>query len=279
MPPQNQDTARQPLLAACDYQNEDGQCDGIVPPDPLAGPRDESTDATHNQQEYNEDELQEGAGNGVPPTHCIEKLGLSIGIIVGVTVQLSTLAGNFVNVTVWGTEDGPYAMTTFIVWCCFMSSMFFVSFGLLRCLVQMSLQMAFKMEQNKPSIVVDVPSDNPLPNPTGFSSMNSSSSGHFSLSSASSQGELLEDVMWHMRLHYVLGINLGISISWIATNIALGNQRVALVFALTPPLLGLVLFWWTRKDRTSPKDGLITRRRENFDLLPTISEEPEDFAI
>lgn len=276
MPPQNLETARQPLLGAGDYRNEDGLRNGVVPSDPLAH---ESSNVIHYHQEYSEEEIQDGVSNGAPPTHCIEKLGLSIGIIVGVTVQLSTLAGNFVNVTVWGTEDGPYAMTTFIVWCCFMSSMFFVSFGLLRCLVQMSLQMAFKVEQNKPSIVLDIPSDNPLPSPSGFSSMNSSSSGHNSLSSISSQDDLLEDVMWHMRLHYVLGINLGISFSWIATNVALGNQRVSLVFALAPPLLGLVLFWWMRQDRTRPKDGLITRRRENFDPLPTISEEPGEFAI
>jgi len=275
MPPQNTQTARQPLLEGSDYHYEDVPFDGIVPPDPFAGLHHESTIVVHNQQDYNEEELQDDDDKAVPPTHCIEKLGLFIGLIIGVTVQLSTLAGNFVNVTVWGTEDGPYAMTTFIVWCCFMSSMFFVSFGLLRCLVQMSLQMVYKMEQDKASMVVDVPSDNPLPNPAGFSSMNSSS-GHDSFSTISTQDELLEDVMWHMRLHYVLGINLGISFSWIATNVALGNQRVSLVFALAPPLLGLALFWWMKRSRTSHDDGVTTRRPQDFDPLPTISEE---FAI
>lgn len=252
--------ARQPLLED-DRCFEDGLDDGIVPPDPLAG-------ANVLLDEEQGEELED-YNNVASPTKCIQKLGLVLGMSIGITMQLAALAGNLVNAKVWVKEDGPYATTIFLVWCCFLSSLFFVAFGLLRCLVQMSLKMVHKMEQEKPMVVLDIPSDIPLPAPrrcpsrsvsfgdTPLSAPSRCPSRRVSFNSSATQqdeDELLEDVMWHMNSHYVLGINLGISLSWLATNVALGDHRVPLIFSLVPALLGLGYFWWVKHNRVNQID-------------------------
>ncbi|CAB9530920.1 expressed unknown protein [Seminavis robusta] len=160
----------QPLLDGTNDYFDDGLDEGIIiPPDPFATT---SNDAMQENSQLDEDDEGDSVNDyETSLIPCIEKLGLGIGIVVGATVQLATLAGNLVNIAIWGTEAGPYASTTFVVWCCCMSAMFFMAYVALRCLVQMSLKMVYKMEeenQDKDIIVVDVPSDNPMPSPSAF---------------------------------------------------------------------------------------------------------------
>lgn len=260
---------RQPLLAYDGYF-DDGLEDGnIVPPNPFAG-QDDPLGSGASQQDV-DDETEEDDNKAEYPTRCFEKLGLFIGIIIGMTVQLSTLSGSFVNVSVWGTEDGPYATTTFVVWCCLMSSMFFVAFGLLRFLVQMTLQMVYKMEHEKSlkrKLVVDVPSDNPMPTPSLFPSVSPARSlSNTHKCTPQDEHEVLEDVMWHMKLHYVLGVNLGIGLSWLVTNLALGDHRVSIVFSLAPPLLGLTWLRWMKQGRAVENKRVVAQ--ESFE--PTVN--------
>ena len=252
--------ARQPLLEDNGYYScDDGFGDGIVPPDPFASTREANLLSGSDQEDQGDDIEQE------LPSHCIEKLGLCLGIIIGMIVQLSTLGGSLVGVTVWGTEDGPYATITFAIWCCLMSSMFFVAFGLLRFLVQMSLRMVYRMERdqsNQRAMVVDAPTDSPTPNLSLLPAvwLEASSESTKTIDSKNER-QLLEDVMWHMKLHYVLGVNLGIGLSWLVTNLAFSDRRVSLIFSLVPPLLGFAWFRWMKQ---SSRDSLEDDESERF---------------
>jgi len=279
-----------PLLARaaaaddCDYCfGDDGM---IVPPDPFRSScdlyREEQGQVAKDDDDYHDDAWTLAATNNASPRPCMEKLGLGMGILMGITVQLSTLAGDLVNVTLWGfrEEGNMYVHASFIAWCCIMASLFFAVFAMLRFLIQMSFQMLVdKMERDDHNnqrttatiqnhhpfvtFVADIPTDAPLfhPNPISmfapppaapriFGNGDNNNADDYSSDDQNSMptkdqqhDELLEDIMVHVQRYYILGISFGISASWFVTNLLLGHERVPLVVSLVPPVLGFVYFY------------------------------------
>ena len=265
-----------------------GMCDdGVIPPNPFgsepnSAPSYENIGNSHGSstaaEEESEEEHEHEYDNETElPKPCIEKLGLGIGVMIGITIQLSTLAGTYVDVMVWGSDDGPYASTTFFLWCCFMCSMFFLVFGLLRFLVQMSFQMVYKMEEDSTvnAPVADVPSDSPMPSlfPAGrhrLYPLSRAANQRINISDSTCSSprdhvELLDEVMFHMKCHYILGISIGVSLSWIGTNVLLGGQRVSLWVALAPTLLGMFWCFWMKRDHAYSKLDDTTYGEEDWE--------------
>ena len=223
-----------------EYFENDGYFDeGIVPPNPFG--MESGNGAAHIIEQENYDDENDDVESQRLSLR-VKRFGLGVGVVVGIAVQLATLAGDYVNVMAWGTDDGPYANTTFIIWCCFMCSMFFFVFLLLRFLVQLSFQIS--EEHSTVNVqVADVPSESPMPNL--FPRIR-----HRGDPNMINQGQevLLEDITFHMKCYYTLGINIGISLSWIATNSLLQGERVSLFFALVPATLGVFYFTWMKQN-------------------------------
>lgn len=224
-----------------EYFENDGYFDEgiVVPPNPFG---EESSKGLANVKESNNDEGSIDDGESQRLSQRVNKLGLAIGVVVGIAIQLATLAGDYVNVMAWGTDDGPYANTTFILWCCFMCSMFFFVFMLLRYLVQLSFQIS---DENDAVVVqvADVPSESPMPNL--FPRIRRRGNPNMTYQD---HEVLLDEITFHMKCYYTLGISIGISLSWIATNSLLRVERVSLFYGLAPVILGVFYFSWMKQD-------------------------------
>ena len=96
----------------------------------------------------------------------------------------------------------------------------------------MSLRMTFQKELSNncqvhraDHVVVDNPTDDPLSYPyISPNAVHGRSCERKNKKSSIDQLDALENIVWLMKLHYVLGITIDMSASWIVTNVAIGGN-------------------------------------------------------